>query len=348
MPILDCSSLTKSFDPGKEAVSNVSLALDEGDILCLLGPSGCGKTTLLRIIAGLESADGGHVWFDGRDMAAISPHRREFGMMFQDFALFPHKNVFENVAFGLQMHGQGKDDIEQRVEEILQLVDMVGFSQREIDQLSGGEQQRVALARSLAPRPRLLMLDEPLGALDRQLRERLMLDLRAILKNIGVTAIYVTHDQLEAFAIADQIAVMNQGKIEQLEAPETVFKKPATPFVARFLGFQNVILATVIGAHTVDSSLGQFHFDETLPQTGSTVSLLIRPGAATVQASGQEAQTTDLLAEITAVSFRGSYYQVWLRAGQQDLKFDLPTVDHVVGDQIQLSLNQQGISIFPS
>ena len=251
MTLLRCRALRKSFEPGKSAVSGVSSDISDGEIVSLLGPSGCGKTTLLRIIAGLEQPDSGEVWFDGRNMAAVPPHRRDFGMMFQDFALFPHKNVSENIAFGLQMHGRSPASIEHRVNEMLQLVELVSLGQRDVDQLSGGEQQRVALARALAPRPRLLMLDEPLGALDRQLRERLMLDLRAILNKVGVTALYVTHDQLEAFAVSDRVAVMNQGQIEQLAAPEIVYESPATPFVARFLGFQNIILATVTGAHTV-------------------------------------------------------------------------------------------------
>jgi ABC-type Fe3+/spermidine/putrescine transport system ATPase subunit len=161
LTLLQCRSLQKSFEPGKSAVSDVSLDIGEGEIVSLLGPSGCGKTTLLRIIAGLEEPDRGEVWFDGRDMAAVPPHRRDFGMMFQDFALFPHKNVFENIAFGLRMHGGSPASVEQRANEMLRLVELAGFGQREVDQLSGGEQQRVALARALAPRPRLLMLDEP-------------------------------------------------------------------------------------------------------------------------------------------------------------------------------------------
>jgi ABC-type Fe3+/spermidine/putrescine transport system ATPase subunit len=194
MAFLEVRSLSKSFEPGTKAVDNVTLSVAEGEIVCLLGPSGCGKTTLLRSIAGLEIPDQGNILFDGRDMMPIPPHKREFGMMFQDFALFPHKNVFDNIAFGLQMHHETDGNIRSRVEEMLQLVDLTGFAERKIEQLSGGEQQRVALARALAPHPRLLMLDEPLGSLDRALRERLMLDLWAILKQVGVTAIYVTHD----------------------------------------------------------------------------------------------------------------------------------------------------------
>jgi ABC-type Fe3+/spermidine/putrescine transport system ATPase subunit len=348
MPLLECRSLRKSFEPGKSAVAGVTLSIDEGEIVSLLGPSGCGKTTLLRIIAGLEPADSGEVWFAGRDMGPVPPHQRDFGMMFQDFALFPHKDVFDNVAFGLQMHGDTTIGIDERVNEMLKLVDLSGFGQREVDQLSGGEQQRVALARSLAPGPRLLMLDEPLGALDRQLRERLMLDLRAILKKVGVTAIYVTHDQLEAFAVSDRIAVMDRGRIEQLGSPQDVYNNPAAPFVARFLGFQNVILATVAAAQSVNTSLGLLHLAQALPEKGSTVTLLIRPDAARLLTADQQTEHNELLAEITAVSFRGKYYQVWIKVIDQTLMFELPHFAGAIGDQIRLELDPLAIGLFPS
>jgi ABC-type Fe3+/spermidine/putrescine transport system ATPase subunit len=348
LTLLQCRSLQKSFEPGKSAVSDVSLDIGEGEIVSLLGPSGCGKTTLLRIIAGLEEPDRGEVWFDGRDMAAVPPHRRDFGMMFQDFALFPHKNVFENIAFGLRMHGGSPASVEQRANEMLRLVELAGFGQREVDQLSGGEQQRVALARALAPRPRLLMLDEPLGALDRQLRERLMLDLRTILKKVGVTALYVTHDQLEAFAVSDRVAVMNQGQIEQVASPETVYKAPATPFVARFLGFQNVILATVSGAHTVETSFGQMQVAQSLPETGSTVTLLIRPGAARLLHANGDDDGYEIISEIKAISFRGKYYQAWVQVAEQTLMFEMSKLPGALGERVHLILDPEAISVFPS
>ena len=210
MPLLQLHQLSKFFT-GTLAVQNISLSLDQGQILCLLGPSGCGKTPLLRLIAGLEIPDAGRIFFAGKDISTTPPHRRDFGLMFQEFALFPHKSTGQNVAFGLQMKCEA--DVESRVREMLELVGLAGFTERDINSLSGGERQRVALARSLAPNPRLLMLDEPLGSLDRALRERLMLEIRQILKTVGLTAIYVTHDQTEAFAVADRIGVMNQGHL---------------------------------------------------------------------------------------------------------------------------------------
>ncbi|MFO7497141.1 MAG: ABC transporter ATP-binding protein, partial [Desulfobacterales bacterium] len=220
MALLNLARVSKTFDR-QPFIREVSLALAEGDILCLLGPSGCGKTTLLRLIAGLERPDSGIITFDGRDLAPVPPHRRQFGMMFQEYALFPHKNVFENVAFGLELQRLTRSELQRRVAETLDRVGLEGFAARRISDLSGGERQRVALARSLAPQPRLLLLDEPMGALDRALRERLMADLQLILKQVGVTSIMVTHDQAEAFAVADTVAVIDDGQIAQIAPPET-------------------------------------------------------------------------------------------------------------------------------
>jgi len=251
--LLEIEHTSKSY-PGLPVLHDVSLGAADGEIVCLLGPSGCGKSTLLRIIAGLEAPDAGRVIFDGQEMAGVPPHRRRFGLMFQDYALFPHKDVTGNVAFGLRMARLPGPEISRRVAEALALVGLAGYGRRRVIELSGGEQQRVALARSLAPRPRLLMLDEPLGALDRALREQLMNDLRAILKQVGVTALYVTHDQEEAFAIADRIAILQArpeasegGHIEQIGAPQEVYRRPASAYVARFLGFRNLVAGRVVG-----------------------------------------------------------------------------------------------------
>ena len=350
MTLLQLKNITKHYPPDVTAVSQVTLSINAGDVLCLLGPSGCGKTTLLRCIAGLEQPDSGSVWFEGRDVTNLPPHRRDFGMMFQDFALFPHKNVFDNVAFGLKMRGDGRSDRIARVEEMLDLVDLAPLARRTIDQLSGGEQQRVALARALAPGPRLLLLDEPLGALDRALRERLMLELRQILQRVGVTAVYVTHDQTEAFAIGDQIAVMRAGHLEQVAAPEQVYAEPATPFVAQFVGFENLIPGQQTEtAVTIQTPLGLMQLataPDTPPDTNGQ--LLLKPEGASLVA--EPVAENGVSGAVTAVSFRGRYYQLWLKTADhpQPLMFEFnqpPPCDP--GDTVHLALAPEYLRWYP-
>ncbi|MEM8860624.1 MAG: ABC transporter ATP-binding protein [Chloroflexota bacterium] len=261
MSYLQIQNVQKSFGSTK-AVDGVSLTLDQGEIVCLLGPSGCGKTTLLRLVAGLESADSGSIVLGGRDLVDVPTYQRGIGMMFQSYALFPHMTVAENIGYGLRMAKEAQSLIGERVAEMLALVDLEGLENRKVDQLSGGQQQRVALARSLATRPGILLLDEPLGSLDRLLRERLLDELRSILKKVGVTALYVTHDQAEAFGIGDRVAVMNRGKIEQIASPQEIYTRPETRFVASFLGLGNLVESGKLlitldskGHSSLDSSL---------------------------------------------------------------------------------------------
>ncbi|MEX1018324.1 MAG: ABC transporter ATP-binding protein [Litorilinea sp.] len=285
--MLTIRNVAKRFGADIHALRGVSLEIMPGEVLALLGPSGCGKTTLLRIIAGLESMDTGSILLDGHDLTRIPIHRRNFGFMFQDFALFPHQTVAENIAFGLRMRNDKPAAIQARVDEMLELVNLPGYGARTIFELSGGERQRVALARSLAPNPRLLMLDEPLGSLDRNLRESLAQELRAILRDIGLTAIYVTHDQQEALVMSDRLAIMRQGNIEQLAAPETVYRTPASEFVARFLGFRNLIpitgqtatgaLQTALGVFPLPPNVTDASADRWEPTHHA---LLIRPESA--------------------------------------------------------------------
>jgi putative spermidine/putrescine transport system ATP-binding protein len=233
--ILD--ALRRTF-PGAThpAVDGVSLELPRGALLALLGPSGCGKTTTLRMIAGLETPDAGRVLVAGNDVTALPPHRRNMGVVFQSYALFPHMTAAANVGFGLEMRGVPRDERRTRIAEALELVGLAGFAERKPAKLSGGQQQRVALARALAIRPDLLLLDEPLSALDAKLREGVRDEIRALQRRVGATTVFVTHDQTEALAMADVVAVMEAGRIEQLGTPEEVFERPATKFVATFVG----------------------------------------------------------------------------------------------------------------
>jgi putative spermidine/putrescine transport system ATP-binding protein len=222
-------------------LDDIALSVGKGEFVSLLGPSGCGKTTLLRILAGLLGPDRGRVILDGRDLGRLPPHRRKVGVVFQNYALFPHLTVSENVAFGLRAHRVPKARIGPRVSELLAMVQLAALAGRPIAQLSGGQQQRVAIARALAVSPDLVLLDEPLSALDRKLRETMQVELRTLLRQLGMTAIFVTHDQEEALALSDRIAVMNTGRIEQLAEPQTIYDRPATPFVLDFVGQATVL-----------------------------------------------------------------------------------------------------------
>ena len=307
-PLLEVRNVRKAYPDGW-TLSDVSFSVEEREIYGLLGPSGCGKTTLLRLIAGLEVPDRGQVLLRGLDVTRMAPHRRGFGLMFQEYALFPHKDVAGNVAFGLKMAGLDRATTEARVGETLGLVGLEGFGQRDVSQLSGGERQRVALARSLAPEPRLLMLDEPLGALDRTLRERLMDELPEILHEAGVTVITVTHDQEEAFAISDRVALLRAGEIVQSGSPQALYCNPNSTWVARFLGLTNLVDARVVGPHRVETSLGVLEVQDmgrALTEDWSEVQVLIRPEAARMEDAGPNR----VVLEVVDRSFRGMHWQL--------------------------------------
>lgn len=325
MALLQTVDICTSY-AGHPLLDMVNLSLESGQILALLGPSGSGKSTLLRVIAGLERPDHGQIIFNGLDLTYAPPHNRHFGLMFQEFALFPHQNVFDNVAFGLKIKKLPAAEVERRTRETLTLVGLANLSQRGVTELSGGERQRVALARSLCPQPRLLMLDEPLGALDRSLRERLMVDMRRILKEVNVTAILVTHDQSEALAMADMVAVINQGRLQQTARPEDIFLNPINQTVANFLGFQNFITGTVTN-DGITTALGTFPLTGVSGRIGETLEVLLRPegarlllGSSGVDNSGEiviNGRLTDRL-------FQGKSYQVGLMTQAGQLYFDLP------------------------
>lgn len=314
--MLTVSNIHKSFE-GKPILVGVSFDLQKAEIISLLGPSGSGKSTLLRIIAGLESADEGKVAWDGENLAGTPVHQRNFGFMFQDYALFPHRSVAQNVAFGLRMQRRPKDEIEQRTQEALELVNMASFADRRVSDLSGGEQQRVALARSLAPRPRLLMLDEPLGALDHELRQRLIVELRRILTRARIPAVYVTHDHEEAYAIADRLILLHQGVVQQEGKPQEVFQHPRSVWVARFFGMGNLVHGVVVDLDplTVTTAIGSFTSTVPhahLPQLKDSVMVLLRPAAARL---GRGENQVDL--RVTDVRFRGDHYDVIGETGRE-------------------------------
>jgi thiamine transport system ATP-binding protein len=352
--MLEIAEISKRFAPDKLVLNQVSLTVPDGEIACLLGPSGCGKTTLLRIVAGLETANAGTVRFDDVDLAGVPVHQRHFGLMFQDYALFPHMTVARNVAFGLRMAGWSKAQIQGRVDAMLDLVNLRGYGSRTVDELSGGEQQRVALARTLAPAPRLVMLDEPLANLDRLLREELVDELRAILKQIGVTTLFVTHDQQEAFALSDRVVVLRAGHIEQDGTPQSVYRQPANAFVAGFLGFHNLLPATLSPGNLrqVTTPLGNWLLAG-LPADGlpnRSFSLLIRPDAAQLPDAGTPPDAPRIAGRVNTAIFRGSIYRLTLTPAADParlLSFDLPAGDQrplpAPGDDISLVLDEMGM-----
>ena len=351
MAALEVVDISKNF-AATVALHRVTLRLETGNILCLLGPSGCGKTTLLRIIAGLETPSQGSLKFDGADLSRLPPHRRRFGMMFQDYALFPHKNVFENVAFGLRIRNASQVHIRRRVEEMLHLVGLADFALRDVSRLSGGERQRVALARSLAPQPRLLMLDEPLGSLDRALRERLMLDLHRIIKEVGVTTLYVTHDHAEAFTVADEVAVMINGKVEQIDRPENLYRHPGTEAVANFLGFQNLLNAVVDETGAVKSSVGILYPPRVNAAPGARLTVLLRPDAARLvgREDALEEGETPVSGTVLERMFKGGHSKLVVSAGAgQLLVFDFThdTLPPSIGQRVRLALRPSGMVLMP-
>jgi thiamine transport system ATP-binding protein len=266
----------------RTALEPTDLGIGRGQVVSLLGPSGSGKSSLLRAVSGLEPPAGGRIWFDERDITDVPTHERGFGLMFQDFALFPHRDVGDNVAFGLRMRGRSAAATTARVAEMLDLVGLPGAERRAVNQLSGGEQQRVALARGLAPEPRLLMLDEPMGSLDRALRERLPTELRAIFVRLGLTVLYVTHDQEEAFSVADRVVILRSGRIEADDTPQALWSRPPSGFVAEFLGFRNVAPVMVAGG-VASTPWG----DVALPGVADgAATLVLRPGSLSLATTG--------------------------------------------------------------
>lgn len=333
---LELINVSKVFDR-TVALHKVTFNVKRGEIVALLGPSGCGKSTTLAIIAGLEKADSGELYWDEEPLDNIPPHQRGFGLMFQDLALFPHMNVAQNVSFSLRLAKSSTNEINQRVLEVLHLVGLSGFEHRDVNTLSGGEQQRIALARSLAPSPKLLMLDEPLGALDRNLRERLILDLHKILKIMHQTSIYVTHDQEEAFAIADKLVIMDTGKIMQTGVPQDIYLNPSSVFVAKFLGLENIIptIAMKIDGRTyLDLPFGKIPVDNQINGKGFA---LLRPDEVVI---GDDS-VYKLYGVVKQRSWRGNICRAVIQVGELSLVFNFLSNACVPneGERVTLSYN---------
>ncbi|MCB2210304.1 ABC transporter ATP-binding protein [bacterium] len=338
--MLTIQNIKKTYE-GQPLLQGVTFSVQADETVCLLGPSGSGKSTLLRIIAGLEEAESGQILWEGEDQSSVPAHRREFGLMFQDYALFPHRDVAENIAFGLRMQDRPKQEIQQRVKAALETIHMQAFADRKVTELSGGEQQRVALARALAPQPRLLMLDEPLGALDRTLREQLSRELRRILRETKIPAIYVTHDQEEAFAIADRLLLLHNGVILQSGAPHEIYHHPRNVWVARFFGLGNLVEGQVTGHAplTVETPLGlmQANCEGDPPAPGERATLLFRPTQA--QRTPTEGANT-ITGEVVDQVFQGERYRLTVHVNDALPAFQVLLPEPVgVGKSITLGFN---------
>jgi spermidine/putrescine transport system ATP-binding protein len=336
MSMLEIINLYKSYE-GAPLLHGISFTVAANETVCLLGASGSGKSTLLRIIAGLESPEQGSVYWKGRDLASVPAYLRGFGLVFQDYALFPHLNVVENVAFGLKMLDLPREEIDLRVTNVLQKVNLTGFENRRVTDLSGGEQQRVALARALAPNPSLLMLDEPLGAMDRNLREQLMEELRQILHASHIPAIYVTHDQEEAFTVADRILLLHDGEFVRDGSPQAVWSNPGSVWAARFLDVGNVIdgfIKSSAGVLQVETSAGAFKMAcGHAHKVGEKVDVLVRPQGVSRNVEG------NLHGVVSDAVFHQDRFKVTLESG---LFFYLPEAPGV-GEEIRLKVSPEAV-----
>ena len=335
MGYLDLIGLQKQF--GKtSAVTDFNLSIDRGEFISLLGPSGCGKTTTLRMIAGLEMPDSGRILLDGRDLTSLPPNKRGTGMVFQAYALFPNLNVKGNIAFGLEIARRPKSEVQRAVSEMLRLVRLEGVETRYPRELSGGQQQRVALARALAVQPHLLLLDEPLSALDAMVRVALRGEIRRIQSQLGITTVYVTHDQEEALSISDRVAIMHDGRIEQVDTPEGIYRSPKSRFVAAFIGTGNQFLGRAVDTGSVQCDRWLLRVSVPEHLIGTDVVVLVRPENVRVLPSDAVAPEGDNVVDglIETITFMGSITRLTVAAGTERLVCDVPAdIEHFIHGQ---------------
>ncbi|MDU2657062.1 MAG: ABC transporter ATP-binding protein, partial [Clostridium perfringens] len=321
-------------------LDNLSLNIKKNEFLTLLGPSGCGKTTTLKIIAGFETADSGQVVFENNIINDIPPYERQLNTVFQKYALFPHMNVYENIAFGLKLKKMPKDVIDQKVKEMLKLVALEGYENRDIEALSGGQQQRVAIARALVNEPKVLLLDEPLGALDMKLRKGMQIELKRIQQKLGITFIFVTHDQEEALTMSDTIVVMNKGEIQQMGSPEDIYNEPANSFVAKFIGESNIVDGTMLDDFKVEFAGRIFNCVDKGFEKNEAIEVVIRPEDFEMV----KYEEGMLKGTVTSVIFKGVHYEIEVK--DENHTWILHNTKHAeIGSKIGLSLDPESIHI---
>lgn len=337
--IIKLQDITKSFD-GEPVLQGINLEIHDNEFITLLGPSGCGKTTTLRIIGGFETPDSGSIYFDGREISDIPPYKRQVNTVFQRYALFPHLNVFENIAFGLRIKKVPDPQIREKVKQMLILVNLKGFEKRNISTLSGGQQQRVAIARALINEPRVLLLDEPLAALDLKLRKDMQNELKNIQQKTGITFIFVTHDQEEALSMSDTIVVMANGSIQQIGTPEKIYNEPTNAFVADFIGESNIVNGIMIRDYEVSFAKQTFVCEDFGFAPNEPVDVVVRPEDIDIVPVDESMLT----GEVTSVTFKGDYYEIIVDI--DNFKWMIETTDKVsVGQTIGISIDPNEIQV---
>ena len=337
--LIELDNLTKEYN-GQVVLKGIHLDINEKEFVTLLGPSGCGKTTTLRIMGGFEEANGGRVLFDGQDISSLPPYKRELNTVFQQYALFPHMNVFDNIAFGLKIKKMDKDTIKHKVERMLKLVGLEGFGPRNINQLSGGQQQRVAIARALVNEPKVLLLDEPLGALDLKLRKAMQIELKNIQQEVGITFVYVTHDQEEALTMSDTIVVMNEGQIQQIGSPTDIYNEPENRFVAQFIGDSNIIEGTFVKDYLVSFDNQEFECVDKGFDEGQEVDIVLRPEDLDIVDVGKG----KIEGVVRSIVFKGVHYEIIVET--KDRNYMVHTTDiSEVGKKVNLDFWPEDIHV---
>ena len=337
--IIELKHIRKVYEDGFEAVSDFNLEVKKGEFVTFLGPSGCGKTTTLRMIAGFEIPTEGEILLNGKNIAELPPNRRPINTVFQRYALFPHMNIFENIAFGLKQKKLEKSVIEKKVKKVLELVDLEGFEKRKVATLSGGQQQRVAIARALVNEPEILLLDEPLGALDLKMRKEMQIELKAMHDEVGITFIYVTHDQEEALSMSDKIVVMSEGKIQQIGTPEDIYNEPINAFVADFIGESNIFNGIMTGKLKARFAGAEFTCVDDVEE-GTRITAVVRPEDV-IMTKPEEGTITGT---VSSVVFKGMHYEITVESGRNEVV--IQTVHSAkVGDKIGMQVEPDNIHI---
>lgn len=337
--IIELKGIRKTYDNNRDIVTDFNLEIKKGEFVTLLGPSGCGKTTTLRMIAGFEQPTEGEILLHGKDISRLSPNQRPVNTVFQKYALFPHLNIRDNIAFGLKLKKKSKEEIDKKVKHVLEIVDLEGMEQRSIDTLSGGQQQRIAIARAIVNEPEMLLLDEPLGALDLKMRKEMQLELKAMHEKLGITFLYVTHDQEEAISMSDKIVIMSDGKIQQVGTAEEIYNEPQNVFVADFIGESNIFNGIMAEKKQVQFCDNIFPCCDDLPIAART-DVVVRPEDVMIVPSSKG----QITGTVTANTFKGIYYEITIESGKNEI-IAKSTRPAKVGDNVGIQIEPDGIHV---